>query len=402
MNEQLTRLILGILAATSVVTGAWAGVAPRSFYDDFPGFGGHWVSGDGPFNEHLVRDVGWFNLALAVAAVIAAVTLARAAVGAAAALFLVSGVPHLVYHLEHLGALSTNDQVGSIAGLALRAARRGRRPGSDVPGTSRRRRRRRREDARIGADVPLFAFEHVTVDGPYGVRVADADGEVPGGQVVVLVGPSGAGKSTLLRLCNRLDVPTAGRVVFRGDDVAGLDPMSLRRRVGMVFQRPTPFPGTVAENLRIAEPGLADAEAAAALLRVGLDEHFLDRPATELSGGEAQRVCLARTLVTAPEVVLMDEPTSSVDPAARHALESLARGLAADGVSVLWVTHDLDQMRRVGDHALVVVAGRIAHAAPARRARARRPGRGARRSSTRRGPCRERVSARYGSRAGMT
>jgi putative ABC transport system ATP-binding protein len=179
----------------------------------------------------------------------------------------------------------------------------------------------------------------------------------------VLVGPSGAGKSTLLRLCNRLDVPTSGRVLFRGDDVAGLDPLALRRRVGMVFPRPTPFPGTVMDNLRIAEPDLGVDDAVAALQRVRLEPDLLDRPATELSGGEAQRVCLARTLVTQPEVVLMDEPTSSVDRAARLALESLARDLVHDGVSVLWVTHDLDQMRRVADRVVVVIAGRIAHAA---------------------------------------
>jgi putative ABC transport system ATP-binding protein len=179
----------------------------------------------------------------------------------------------------------------------------------------------------------------------------------------VLVGPSGAGKSTLLRLCNRLDVPTSGRVLFRGDDVAGLDPLALRRRVGMVFQRPTPFPGTVMENLRVAEPDLGVDDAVAVLERVRLEPDLLDRPATELSGGEAQRVCLARTLVTQPKVVLMDEPTSSVDRAARLALESLARELVHDGVSVLWVTHDLDQMRRVADQVVVVIAGRIAHAA---------------------------------------
>ncbi len=183
--------------------------------------------------------------------------------------------------------------------------------------------------------------------------------------MVVLVGPSGAGKSTMLRLCNRLDVAAAGCVRFRGDDVASLDPLGLRRQVGMVFQRPTPFPGTVMENLRIAEPDLGDDDAVAVLERVRLDGDLLDRVATELSGGEAQRVCLARTLVTRPEVVLMDEPTSSVDPGARRALEALARALVADGVSVLWVTHDLDQMRRIADHVVVVIAGRIAHAADA-------------------------------------
>ena len=133
----------------------------------------------------------------------------------------------------------------------------------------------------------------------------------------------------------------------------------------MVFQRPTPFPGTVVENLRVAEPTLRDREAGAALERVGLAPELLDRPATELSGGEAQRVCLARTLVTEPEVVLMDEPASSVDRNARLALERLACDLVRDGVSVLWVTHDLDQMRRIADYVVVVIGGRLAHAAGA-------------------------------------
>jgi putative ABC transport system ATP-binding protein len=178
------------------------------------------------------------------------------------------------------------------------------------------------------------------------------------------VGPSGSGKSTLLRLCNRLEVPEAGVVRFRGDDLASLDPLHLRRRVGMVFQRPTPFAGTVRENLEVAEPALGDA-AVPALERVGLSGAFVERDARQLSGGEAQRVCLARTLVTNPEVVLMDEVTSSVDPSATRALEELGAGLAAVGVPVLWVTHDLAQMHRLADHVLVVIEGRVVHAGEA-------------------------------------
>lgn len=180
-----------------------------------------------------------------------------------------------------------------------------------------------------------------------------------------MVGPSGSGKSTLLRLCNRLDLPDTGCVRYRGADVSTLDPLRLRRQVGMVFQRPTPFAGTVADNLRVARPGLLEADAATVLERVGLDGAFLARDARALSGGEAQRVCLARTLATSPDVVLMDEVTSSVDPAARRGLEDLARTLAADGVPIVWVTHDLAQMRRLADHVVVVVAGRIAHCGPA-------------------------------------
>ena len=210
--------------------------------------------------------------------------------------------------------------------------------------------------------VPLFAFEHVGVAGAHAPRLDDANGSIPSDGVTVIVGPSGAGKSTLLRLCNRLEVADRGVVRFRDDDIVHLDPIHLRRRVGMVFQRPTPFPGTVSDNLRVAEPSLTHDAEVAALERVELDGSVLSRESTELSGGEAQRMCLARTLVTDPEVVLMDEPTSSVDPAARTALEVLGRSLAATGVPVVWVTHDLAQMHRIADHVLVVIAGRIAHA----------------------------------------
>ena len=208
----------------------------------------------------------------------------------------------------------------------------------------------------------LFLFDHVTVAADDRRRLDGACGSVPCDGVTVVVGPSGAGKSTLLRCCNRLEVPTTGRVLFGGADVAGLDPLRLRRRVGMVFQRPTPFPSTVRDNLRVAEPSIADNAAALMLEKVGLDAGFLDRIATELSGGEAQRVCLARTLVTGPEVVLMDEVTSSVDPVQRYGLEELARVLTANSVAILWVTHDLDQMRRIADHVMVMVRGRIVHA----------------------------------------
>ena len=211
----------------------------------------------------------------------------------------------------------------------------------------------------------LFAFDHVTVVGAQRPRLDDATGDLPQHGVTVVVGPSGAGKSTLLRLCNRLDVPDRGTVRFRDDDVGSLDPLALRRRVGMVFQRPTPFAGTVLDNLLVAEPELRDADAAAALERVGLGADLLPRDATRLSGGEAQRVCLARTLVTNPEVVLMDEPASSLDPAARRGLEDLALALATSGVPVVWVTHDLTQMRRIADHVVVVIAGRIVHTASA-------------------------------------
>lgn len=214
----------------------------------------------------------------------------------------------------------------------------------------------------VGAP-PLFEFEEVAVRRHGRTLLAGATGSVAAEGVTVVVGPSGAGKSTLLRLCNRLEAASAGVVRYRGGDVARRDPPGLRREVGMVFQRPTPLPGTVAANLRAGAPGADEGEVAAALAEVGLDG-LGPRPAADLSGGETQRMCLARTLLTRPRTVLFDEPTSALDPAAARAVERLATGLARRGTPVVWVSHDLGQVRRLADHVVVLLDGRVAQAGP--------------------------------------
>lgn len=206
---------------------------------------------------------------------------------------------------------------------------------------------------------PLFRFDGVCLQSDGHVRLADVDVEVPDASVTVIVGESGSGKSSLLRLCNRLEAPTAGRVWFRGTDVAELDVRAHRRRVGMLFQHPTPFAGTVRDNLRVARPDLGDEEAGALLERVGLAPTFLDRVADRLSGGEGQRMCLARALATQPEVLLADEATSSLDPDATRRLEDLAVTLRDGGIPVLWVTQEPEQIDRIADHTLRVSGGRV-------------------------------------------
>jgi hypothetical protein len=114
-----TRIALGYLALVSLQIGVWAQFAPRSFYDDFPGLGRAWVAVDGPFNEHLVRDVGGLNLALAAVLITAMITLSRPLIIAAAIASLLYGVPHLVYHIAHADGLATSDAVVSLGGLAL-------------------------------------------------------------------------------------------------------------------------------------------------------------------------------------------------------------------------------------------------------------------------------------------
>lgn len=220
-----------------------------------------------------------------------------------------------------------------------------------------------------GSDVgPVVAFEGVSAVAPDGTPILHGvDLEVGVGRLTVLAGPSGAGKTTVLRLANRLDVPSSGVVRFRGCDLGDLDPRELRRRVGMVFQRPVLFAGTVRDNLLVADPGADEGAMVAVLQRAGLSGDLLDRIADDLSGGEAQRMCIARTLLTGPEVVLMDEPTSSLDPANRRAIEVLARELAGAGLTVLWVTHDLAQAGRLADDVAVLVDGRNATADEAAR-----------------------------------
>ncbi len=181
--------------------------------------------------------------------------------------------------------------------------------------------------------------------------------------LTVLAGPSGAGKSTLLRLCNRLDAPSAGRIRYRGRDLATIDPLELRRMVAMVFQRPVIFPGTVRDNLLAARPARPSL-VAESLDAADLAESYLTRTADDLSGGEQQRVCLARALCTEPDVVLLDEPTSSLDPRATKAIEHQTRMLVDAGHPIVWVSHQLDQLRRIADEVVLLDAGHLVAQGP--------------------------------------
>lgn len=206
------------------------------------------------------------------------------------------------------------------------------------------------------------AFELVGVDaGPVDGDpiLRSVDLVVPANGVTVLAGPSGAGKSTLLRLLNRLDDPVAGEVRWRGRALTEWSPTELRRQVAMVFQRPPLFAGTVLDNLRVALAEVTGGRAAHVLEHVGLSGDLLDQAADSLSGGEAQRMCVARALLTEPAVLLADEPTAALDRAARATVEDLGRRLADSGVAVIWVSHDTDQLRRLADHVIVLADGSV-------------------------------------------
>jgi putative ABC transport system ATP-binding protein len=180
-----------------------------------------------------------------------------------------------------------------------------------------------------------------------------------------IAGPSGAGKSTLLRLLNRLADPDRGRVLYRGQDVRGLDVLDLRRDVCLVPQLPALVDGTVADNVALG-PKLAGrrADVIRALELAGLAPSFAGRDAARLSVGEQQRVMVARALALEPAVLLLDEPTASLDAGSRDAVEATLLDLRGrPGLSYVMVTHDPAQAERLAERVLRLEHGHVVEAA---------------------------------------
>jgi putative ABC transport system ATP-binding protein len=196
------------------------------------------------------------------------------------------------------------------------------------------------------------------------VLVRDISVRVQPGEVLAIVGPSGAGKSSLLRLLNRLDEPTSGTVHLNGQDYRELAPQQLRRRVGMVMQTAYLFAGTVAANVafgpRQRKERFLPQQIAELLERVGLPG-YQDRDVSNLSGGEAQRVSLARTLANAPEALLLDEPTSALDDVSARGIEDLVLSIIRERrMTCVIVTHNTVQARRIADRTMILEAGTLA------------------------------------------
>ena len=222
----------------------------------------------------------------------------------------------------------------------------------------------------------VLAVQGVSV--AYGKRVvlSDVTCAFPEGEITAIMGPSGCGKSTLLRVLNRtLElIPQArllsGTVAFRNKDLhdGGAHAAAIRKRIGLIHQRPVPFPMSILEDVLFGARyhsllnGVPPTEYAQRYLeQVGLWNEVKDRlrdRAERLSGGQQQRLCLARTLANQPEVILMDEPCSSLDPAATQQIEELIRGLKARYTIVI-VTHNLAQAKRVSDRAIFMLGGEI-------------------------------------------
>ena len=220
----------------------------------------------------------------------------------------------------------------------------------------------------------------------YGERwvVRDVSLPVREGEVLAMIGASGSGKTTLLRSLNRLTEVTAGaaragRITLDGEEIHGLEVNDLRRRVSMVFQQPNPFPMSIFDNVAYAlaehpEHGgrrrrrspQIEAAVAEALRRAGLYDEVADdlgRSALRLSGGQQQRLCIARALAAGPEVLLLDEPCSALDPISTATIEELIVGLR-ETVAVVIVTHNLQQAQRVADHVAFMHLGELVEYGP--------------------------------------
>jgi len=203
--------------------------------------------------------------------------------------------------------------------------------------------------------------------------VREASLSIHQGEVLALIGPSGCGKTTLLRTLNRLTELTpnarySGEITLDGDDIGELEDTALRRRVSMVFQQPNPFPMSIFDNVAFAlreqsrrrprrrelEPPVVDA-----LQRAGLYDEVADKlstPALRLSGGQQQRLCIARAIASRPEILLMDEPCSALDPRSTATIEELIRHLREE-LAIVIVTHNLQQARRVADRVAFMYLG---------------------------------------------
>jgi len=232
--------------------------------------------------------------------------------------------------------------------------------------------------ARRSIGAPQFSIRRMEIDDvsvSYSNREAVKSVSLPvrQGEVLSMIGPSGCGKTTLLRSLNRLTELTStatlrGRILLDDVDIAQIEPTLLRRRVTMVFQQPNPFPMSVFDNIAyvLREQGsrrqrkkTLEPKVHSALDRAGLFEEVkdnLDHPALKLSGGQQQRLCIARALAAEPEVLLLDEPCSALDPQSTQVIEDLIVKLR-DDVAVVIVTHNLQQAYRIADHVAFMYLG---------------------------------------------
>ncbi|HWK22777.1 MAG TPA: phosphate ABC transporter ATP-binding protein [Ureibacillus sp.] len=183
-------------------------------------------------------------------------------------------------------------------------------------------------------------------------------------KITTLVGPSGAGKSTLLKMCNGLLSPTSGEIFIDNQPIDLIEPTILRKKVGIVLQNAPILQGTVFENialpLTLQQKKLTEKQAIFYLEVVGLDQSLLYREAEALSGGQKQKISIARSLVNKPEILLLDEITSALDPTSANEIEQLILRINHESsVTIIWITHNIEQAKRIGDYTWIMMKGQL-------------------------------------------
>lgn len=211
---------------------------------------------------------------------------------------------------------------------------------------------------------PAIHFHHVNYEVD-GVKILQqVTGSFPLGEITTLVGPSGAGKTTLLKLCNGLLSPTDGEIYINNETISSFNPVLLRRQVGIALQSAPMIKGSVYTNLslpkRLQGMTLSREEAISFLEDVGLDASFLDKKASDLSGGQRQHVSIARTLINKSSILLLDEITSALDRTSVKEVEELIVKINQKyNVTIIWITHNLEQAIRIGHYTWVMMNGQV-------------------------------------------
>lgn len=211
---------------------------------------------------------------------------------------------------------------------------------------------------------PAIHFNHVDFQIGDSKIIKKVTGSFPKGKITTLVGPSGAGKTTLLKMCNGLISPTAGEIFIHNKLITNYDPIDLRRNVGMALQAAPMVKGTVFENLELPlalqSKKLPEEDAISYLDDVGLERDFLHKNADDLSGGQRQKVSIARTLVNQSEILLLDEITSALDRASLKEIEELIVKINEKyNVTMIWITHNLEQALKIGHYTWVLMQGEV-------------------------------------------
>jgi putative ABC transport system ATP-binding protein len=212
--------------------------------------------------------------------------------------------------------------------------------------------------------IPAIHFQQVHYSVGDVHILKEITGSFPEGQITTLVGPSGAGKSTLLKLCNGLLSPDSGEIFIKNKKINSYEPVQLRRLVGIALQSAPMVRGTVMNNMALPMllqgQTLPEQLATELLEDVGLGADFLQRSIKDLSGGQRQKVSIARTLVNRPQILLLDEITSSLDRTSTQEIEELIVKINQKyGVTIIWITHNLQQAIQVGDYTWVMMAGEV-------------------------------------------